>query len=203
MIAVTGEPRSGTSLAMMVIRELGYRIAGKQFVNLENKDANPDGVWELPRIAKNGLSRDMAEGKTALCPKITEDCIKLMSYGLVSSDQSLFNKVVVCVRHPYEIIKSQIRCGYPGDIALGIMLNYQSLMEWLAIWNKPFHVLRYNDLVSNPKWHITGLSQFLGNSSPELIAKAVNVVNPNYYRNKVTAEDFQNAWKQGTKYKGD
>ena len=191
MIVVTGEPRSGTSLMMMVVGELGYKIIGKQYVS-DNHYSNPEGVWEIPRIAKNGLTMDMAAGKLpSLCKKLvpnvhdTKDyVIKLISYGLTSSDRRLVDKVIICVRNPEEVLVSQHRCGYDTNL-LDYTLNQIALMKWLSMTEKPFIVVDYNSFVINPKFHVMDVAGFLEVDDKELMDKAASKVNPSLYRTKV------------------
>jgi len=187
MIAVTGEPRSGTSLTMILCQALGLSLAGEQYIG-DDSSSNPDGVWEIPRIARNGLSKDMYDGKTSLCPKITEDCIKLMSYALTSSAPSLFDKIIVCVRNPVEVVQSQRLCGYEptnGELSLDYTQNMIVLLKWLGDCEKSFHVVDYNDMIKSPIWNITGLSSFLGaQSTNEELTKIARLVKPEYYRNR-------------------
>jgi hypothetical protein len=175
---------------MMILRELGYSIAGRQYVGTE-RASNPDGVWEIPRIARNGLSMDMYCGKTNLCDNLTQyDVIKLVSYALTSSAPKIFSEVIVCTRNPLEVAQSQERAGYKGDLLFDIASNHVSLMKWLGQWMIPFTVVDYNSMIVNPKWEISGICGFLtakrnDRFTSEDMIRATKVVNPKYYRNRL------------------
>ncbi len=191
MIAVTGEPRSGTSLTMIILKELGLDIAGEKFISDTTREANPDGVYEIPRVAKNGLSMDMYLGRTPLCPKIAGyEAIKLVTYGLTSSDPNIFTKILVCVRNPIEVAKSQYKRGYrphTTSLANDITLNYIQLLKWLGMHRIPFHVVDYNSMIQSPLWEVCSIASFVDHHrfTSEDTTKAAKAVKPEYHRERV------------------
>ncbi len=112
---VTGEPRSGTSLMMSVLKELGCDILGEKFPNEKRKDhkrmeraryLNPEGFWEVPRIVSAGARKkewlDMLQGKT----------IKMICRAMLRTPREIVNemdKVIFCARNPREVMQSQTK----------------------------------------------------------------------------------------------
>lgn len=129
MIVVSGCPRSGTSLIMLLHKEaLGEeRIIGEEwpmdikFGNKnkqacfdyirnktnpdylkhleETKQMNPNGFWECPWTVR-GIQY------TANTPEENKVC-KIVSQGLAASNPAYIDKIVMMVRHPFSVANSQ------------------------------------------------------------------------------------------------
>ena len=219
MIIVTGEARSGTSLQMQLCRALGFSIAGKRNnhiygedefkvgVRIGNKvvskkfaspeqieksiDMNPEGYWEMSRVVKNGLSKDMAAGKvpSLVSEPITEDVIKILSHGLQATHGDLIDKIIFCIRDPREVVTSQRDIIYStSNDSMRYMayiehtksiLSYIEDEDWDII-----KVVDFKDMHEKTEETIKGIASFLGK---DVNSEALAVVRPDLYRSKPLA----------------
>lgn len=174
MIVVVGEPRTGTSLQMLILKNLGFSITGQKYIKEYTKEFNPTGIWEIPGVPYNGIVTPV-EG----------DAIKLMMRGFLRSNHKLFNKMILCIRDPRESIYSQRKQEeYISDEHnLKYYLCYsnifaQSLKQGVL---KYMHVVDYADVMWDPKAEVERLAKFL-NAEPT--QAAIDCVKPELYRSK-------------------
>jgi hypothetical protein len=172
MIIVSGEPRSGTTMMMEIVQELGYSIQYDQDNNAASQCLELNSM-----IALNGLSMDMYLGKLPhLCPRITADCVKLLTSAITSTHLDLVDKVIYMMRNLNDTIKSQSEHGYLGDLPAQYAANIKLFMQW-AFENKiDVLVVDYDSVVQSPLWEVTRVAVFLGDPSSELTTKAAMIV---------------------------
>jgi len=185
MIIVSGEPRSGTSVMMLILRELWFTIAGEKW--LGNPDDNPTGIWEIPKVVRNGISEDIVKGKCpSICGPINADVIKLTTLGLTSSADALIDKVIYMVREPSEVILSQLRLGHGEEQELSdnYNKNIMTFLLWASDKEHEVIVVSYNNLIVNPAWQISKVARFLQCFTHEGVERASKVVDPQYYRER-------------------
>jgi hypothetical protein len=187
MIVVTGEPRSGTSLVMLMIKELGLTIAGTKYVSEFTKSFNPTGIWEVPGLTYNGVQMP-----------IEEDAIKLATNGFMKSRMSLIEKVVLCIRDPREIIVSQrgqqnhVSDENNWDQYLGHMMYLFKGNDWSKT-----HIIDYGDTMWSPETEVGRLAKFLNVESTQA---AIDCVRPDLYRSKKHKVRLRKKGKAAMKY---
>lgn len=189
MIVVSGFPRSGTSVMMLILERLGLQITGERDPN-QRPDLNPTGLWEIPGVVNGGLQEP-----------IPGDVVKLTNRGLFASNPSLINGIIYCIREPREIVvshRSLINYGKDewiinGYIVEGIrMIESLSPEEWTRIC-----VVDYGDLMRNPKKQVKRIARFLGVKATK---KAINTPKRKYYRSRKDEASFDEASDNIYKY---
>jgi hypothetical protein len=166
MIIVSGEPRTGTTMMMNIVRALCFTI---QFDHAE--------TLEIKRVARNGMSMKMFLGRMPhLCPKIIADCVKLVSTGLTSTDPQLVDKVIYMTRNLYDTTMSQYRSGYTGDRVEEYVSNTIAFMKWSFETGKNrVLIVDYDSVVKSPEYEIARVCSFL-DGNPKLINEAAELV---------------------------
>ena len=199
-IAVTGEPRSGTSLMMRILKESGLEIVGEQYPN-KNKNKEEDlielneyGFWEIPGFVAKGTKKaskyEYLYGKT----------FKLICRAMIQTDIEFLNKIdkiIFCLRNPREIVESQknlfsnISVVENGswndknnkvkpkfDLYKNSMSHYILLANKLNLWNRTL-VVDYKDIINDTENQIINICKFLEKDyKPELS----NLVEKRLYR---------------------
>jgi len=115
MIAVTGTPRSGTSVGMLnAASAMGgiVSIVGEKFPHNgkreERKKLNPSGFWEDTSYVMRGFSYNVRTAEKFHSLKNEKDkVIKLIASGLVATDPQYIDKLIICLRDPAETVNSQ------------------------------------------------------------------------------------------------
>lgn len=129
--AVIGEPRSGTSVTMLLLKELGVLLAGykwpwegkefdpdiadrdrerieKNFARI--RELNPQGFWEQPGVVMHGI-RELPE-------EFDGKALKIISSGaypryedgrVFGTPPELYSRALLCLRNPRAIAKSQVQ----------------------------------------------------------------------------------------------
>lgn len=90
MIVVTGSARTGTSLMVRILTELGFPTPAPKFNEAMKglEKYNPDGFWEIGDLSKHGVQSDKYKGQA----------VKVFGYGLSITPKEYVNKVIVCKR---------------------------------------------------------------------------------------------------------
>jgi hypothetical protein len=174
LIVVSGEARSGTSMMMLIIKRLGFKIAGAKTFEESVPGFNPSGIWEVWGTPNTGLTK-----------VVDADVIKIMTKGLVQSDPALITKIVYCIRDPREVIVSQRgQRGYKNDEHNwdAYLVNMANLFDNVSStdWNQ-IHVVDYADMMKAPTIVVGSLALFLGVPPT---TEAVLTPDPKYYRSK-------------------
>lgn len=191
MIVVSGEPRSGTSLQMLIIKKLGFEITGFRDSNYgKGRRFNPSGIWEIDGVPNHGLTKNLF-----MHNRIEGDVIKLTTFGLLNSDPSFINKLIYCIRDPREVIVSQRgQVGYTDDDWNWneYITNIKQLLDKIEPndWDH-IHIVDYKDVISNRRGEVQLLADFL---DVEFRQSAVSVIKTKYYRSKPKV-----AWNQEAK----
>lgn len=141
MIVVVGQPRSGTSERMQMLRSMGLTVRGAYLPPGFSIENHPGGVWECP------------ETVTGIFHKIEEDCVKMMIKSLLRSS-ILPTKLIVCKRDFTDMTKSQMRSGLLnwGNEETGVLGNkikYNKLFEWVKNVKLPFIEVEHNDFLND------------------------------------------------------
>lgn len=179
MIVVTGEPRTGTSLQMLIIKNLGFDIIGEKDLN-NHPDFNPTGMWEIRNVPYNGLQTlDKTERHDAL----KGDVIKMAIRGFMKSNYTLFDRMIFCIRDPRESIVSQRKQSkhQSDEMCLVYWLSFMGPM-YDALQGIPpelMHIVDYGDVMWSPKTEVGRLAKYLG---VEPTQEAIDCVRPDLYR---------------------
>lgn len=183
MIIVSGEARSGTSVMMLILKKLGFKIAGSKVINPENIDMNPTGIWEVKEAVTKPFTQETIDKY-----QIEGEAMKVISHALFTSDWNLIDTVIYMVRDPREIIVSQRRQINAGsdehnygwyNVHMGTLLTGLEMKKY-----PPMLFVDYGKLMTHPKAVTKKVAQVLGRKWSAKVAKAVN---KKYYRSK--AED--------------
>jgi hypothetical protein len=176
---VSGSQRTGTSLAMQLLCQLGIPIVGEAFINGRLKEFNPQGFYDSgPFIENRNLSFASLNGKA----------LKLFEYdfnkrGLNLEElKSLDLLVLLTIRHPLETILSHIlfqtkkkKLGiFKGWTKSRCVRNYITNLQFSydEFVEAPVEVLvlEYSEYFSNLNTQLEKIITFLGfDPSPEII----------------------------------
>jgi len=143
-ILVTGHPRSGQSLIMQILNEVGIYIGEIDDIEVTNDDIDPAGIWFHKKVAgaiyycEKMIPKLVDEFKSKSdvyawkAPIVRPDII-----GVIAQHDDV--KVIVCYRN-YRKIASKCRemfeseFGFSGDendIIVGVFRYYYELMKFL------------------------------------------------------------------------
>ena len=172
MIAVVGEPRSGTSLQMLILKNLGLSIVGVKYINEHTKTFNPTGIWEDPNVMDRGFRY----------PFYNEDAIKLSVKGLIGTRLSLVDKIILCIRDPREVIVSmrQQTDPKPDKFNLQYHIVHMAMLIDKEL-NKPMVVVDYGDVMFDHEKEIKRIAEFV---EVEPTQAAFDCIRPDLYRSK-------------------
>jgi len=188
---VSGWNRGGTSCLMALLREAGVPIVGFKYpfefetveiedgkikgqkkidtglylpYKKETKNINPSGFWEIPSIC-------LGEGLQERHGEIGEngDLIKVPLGVLPSSNPDLVNKVIIILRDPLKVIKSQLKTNKPKNeeewirvASIGLIYNLLVSLKWIGKNKKEGWLLYYEDLLKDPEQELLDIGAFLG-----------------------------------------
>jgi len=174
---VSGLPRSGTSMMMMMLQVGGMSVLTDNIRQAD--DDNPKGYYELERVKEIEHDKGwlpLAEGKV----------VKMVSVLLRHLPDDHHYKVIFMRRKMGEILASQrrmlIRRGEDPDavsdekIAEVSRKHLQQVEKWLSE-QQYIDVLyvRYSDILADPREQATRISRFLDDRvDPERMAQAVD-----------------------------
>lgn len=101
MIIVTGSCRTGTSLMMQILREMGIPIVGQAFHDdFSHIDLNPWGYWELPMNETiDGLNTKEYDGMA----------VKLFGLQFSRTSPEFIDYAIVCRRYEEDAIESSLK----------------------------------------------------------------------------------------------
>lgn len=190
---VSGIPRSGTSLIMLILSSLGFTpFTISNIVRSHQNIMNPKGFFESIFTFKgvqSDFEADMIKGS---------NCLKIFTFNLVKSLEVLVNnskkiKIIFCLRDPLEIINSRkvnfklLNPGSDTSITLSI------LSEWTKLFLLPKYIspeniliMDFNDLMYDPLNSISNLASFVNiNITPQQISQiSEHCIDCNLYRSK-------------------
>jgi len=174
LLIVTGMPRSGTSMMMFILRELGLPVLGEQFPTGRPRpvEGNPTGYWEHPAITAYGLFNDDLRSEAA------NQVVKIMLPGILHQPPS---PTILMLRHPLAMATSM-------QTLRGVFIrpdHYVSTMRrfmfWFAKHRLPEGVLPvvYDDVIASPDAEIQRIvSHFKLAVSGQAIETAAQAVSP-------------------------
>jgi len=182
---VTGEPRSGTSLMMSVLKKIGLDVIGEKFPGKEKKSEkrnerakylNPEGFWEVSGLVGRGANQkdiiNSLHGKT----------VKLICRAMLGTPREVIDKmdkVIFCSRNPKEVMQSQTKLvssvmgasqddwRYAPEVSKIDYSNYKiSVGKYIlaadeaGLWERTL-VVDYHDMLFDTKNQIKRICNFL------------------------------------------
>lgn len=168
MIIVSGEPRTGTSMTMAILKELGLKLVGEKWPT-KNPDANPEGTWEVDDVVMDGLRAD-----------VSGDVIKLMTPALFRTEARFIDQIIYCIRKPEEVIASQQalakKQGMKPVAAEDLFRSHaNSLYNVFAavLPTQNVSIMNYNVAMEHPKEIVNMLASFVGVPPTEAAYKVI------------------------------
>jgi len=183
-VVVSGLPRSGTSLMMMMLDAAG--IPPMQDHIREADADNPKGYYEYERVKK------MPEGDIGWVKNAKGKAVKVITALLEHLPKKYKYDVIIMRREMGEILASQAkmleRRGEENKITDDEMSelfskHFEKTLSWIkAQKNIRFVEISYNDLLINPEEEINKVNQFLGGglSTQAMLGK----IDPKLYRQR-------------------
>lgn len=185
IVVVSGLPRSGTSMAMRMVKAGGIPTIedGQRAADIDN----PKGYFEHERVMNLANESDRSWLREA-----RGKAIKIISYLLKELPRDNNYKVVLLEREVQEVLASQAkmleRRGETNPVDDGKMAeNYESLI-WRVnyLLKRATHMetlrLRYADVVADPHGEASRVNRFLGGNLD--VEQMAAVVDPSLYRNR-------------------
>jgi len=156
MIIVTGLRRSGTSMMMLALKESGIPIIAKDMAD----EHNPLGYWETQDVTR-GIFYDMGD-----------KAIKIVADGFYFSDPKYIDKVIVMLRDPRIVLKSQLKVGIcrKGDekrVAFKNAVDLSRTFEIIKTFKIPHITVEYDEMLRYPKENMLRVCRFLGKGNGE------------------------------------
>ena len=186
IIVVSGLPRSGTSMLMLMLKAGGVEIATD---NIRKADEdNPRGYFELEKVKQLDKNHD----KSWLAD-LRGKAVKIISYRLKDLPDSYNYKVIFMERNIREVIVSQnkmlVHRGEAVDPATDekLFADYEHhLRKTKYMLNKEpqFEALfiEYGKVLNNPAEQAEIISRFIDGHLDK--REMVRMVDPNLYRNR-------------------
>lgn len=153
-IIVSGLRRSGTSMMMLALKESGIPLIAKEMAD----EHNPNGYWETQYVTR-GIKHDMGDG-----------AIKITADGFYFSDPDFIDKVIVMLRDPKIVLKSQLNVGIcrKGDEKRVAYKNSVDLQRTFEILENIEHItVDYDEMLKHPKENMVRVCRFLGRGNAE------------------------------------
>ena len=181
---VSGLPRSGTSLMMMMLEAGGMQVLTDK-IRTADED-NPEGYYEFERVKQIEQDQSWLEDAKGKGVKMVAELLKHLP-----PDHTY--KVIFMRRKMQEILASQkqmlIRRGEPTDRVSDermakLFTEYLERVEaWIAEQpNMEVIYVSYNEVLENPVEEAKRISEFLGNTLN--VENMVGVVDPTLYRQR-------------------
>lgn len=155
-IIVTGVPRSRTSLTMQILKKLDIPMEYDEKVD----EFNENGYFETDYTTDGIDTRFCKDGYA----------YKIILWSLI--DRSNINnkdKIIFCLRNPYEIAASMMISGYGSNRFKSnlehIYKNYKYFKEWVI--GRNFFIFNTDNLNLKPKEELLRLGKYLEIEIPE------------------------------------
>lgn len=185
IIVVSGLPRSGTSLMMMMLDAAG--IPPMQDYVREADADNPKGYYEFERVKK------LPDGDTGWVRDAKGKSVKVITMLLEHLPKNNTYDVVIMRREIGEILASQRKMlerrgedpNKVSDAEMGDLFSkhFEQVMVWIRKQkNFRFVEVSYNHLLEEPEAEIAKVNQFLGGNldTEAMLAK----IDPKLYRQR-------------------
>ena len=175
---VSGLERSGTSMMMQILHSGGAPIAFNE--SREPDIHNPKGYYELEG---GKVITKLIEGSFPF-DKYRRQFIKITSYGLKFLPIGNY-KVIYMIRNIEEVMDSMEKMSGPinreKEKPLFEKLNDFSISLMEKRDDISFFIIKYNDVINNPRKEITKINSFLDGMLN--IESAIKAVDQSLYRN--------------------
>lgn len=185
IVVVSGLPRSGTSLMMMMLDAAGFPPM-QDHVRTADED-NPKGYYEYERVKK------LPEGDDSWLKDAKGKAVKIITFLLTHLPKKHKYDVVIMRREISEILASQrkmlIRRGEDPDkvndeeMSELFSRHFSEVMAWVKKQkNIRFVEINYNQLMEDPAAQIEKVNQFLGGAldTAAMLAR----IDPSLYRQR-------------------
>lgn len=176
MICVTGSARTGTSMMMQTLVNLGYKTPAPKFFSKDKwlRSKNSKGFYELTTEVENGVKHHNYKGQA----------IKLFPGCLWETPKEYVDKLIICYRNPTDATKSYTPIHkYLKEPYTPLQIynaNYSLIEEYIDGVNHIF--INFDVMITNPKIEIDRLVEFLGiHPSEEVIEKTIKNINVCHY----------------------
>ena len=185
IVVVSGLPRSGTSLMMMMLDAAG--IPPMQD-NIREADAdNPKGYYEYERV------KEMPKGDTGWVKNAKGKAVKVITALLEHLPKKHKYDVIVMRREIHEILASQTKMlerrgedtNKISDAEMADLFSkhFDKVMNWIQKQKNFRYVeISYNTLLENPEQEISKVNQFLGGNLDTEAMQAK--IDPKLYRQR-------------------
>jgi hypothetical protein len=185
VLIVSGLPRSGTSLMMMMLESAGISPITDHKRGAD--DDNPRGYYEFERVKK------LRQGDKDWLPQSQGKVVKVISALLAYLPPDYAYQVLFMQRALPEILASQrkmlINRGEDPDkikddeIAQSFKSHLAQVMDWLGSQpNFSTYYVDYNRLLREPDPEVHQINQFLGGKLDE--ARMLAAIDPKLYRQR-------------------
>jgi hypothetical protein len=178
---VGGMTRSGTSLNMLILKELGMTIVGNKFRKNREKDImNPTGFWELPGVIIGRIENPLS---------FYDKVIKVVGIGISAIDPVHIEQTIFCIRRPGDLIlsrlKSFIHKTHESDKEMAVRFKGyiaeigQLFLAWPSIENTL--IVDHDELLIDPKTEVTRIAEFVNRPVTQ---NAIDCVEQSLWRSK-------------------
>lgn len=185
IIAVSGLPRSGTSLMMSMLEAGGMQLLIDNVRSAD--DDNPKGYFEYERVKK------LRDGDIAWLPEAEGKAVKIISYLLQHLSDHHEYRVIFMQRDLSEILASQrkmlINRGEDPDkvdedeLRRLMLAHLDQVQKWMQQQSNISTLeVQYRDLIDHTEEQIPRIDDFLGNVLNR--EKMASVIDPTLYRQK-------------------
>jgi hypothetical protein len=184
VIAISGLPRSGTSMMMKMLAQGGVPIVmdGQR----EADEDNPNGYFEIE------LSKKLKDGEISWVYEAQGKAVKVISYLLEYLPGDLTYDIIFMEREIHEVLASQkkmlARRGEVSSISDEEMeAQFRDHLKAVKYWsarqpNMRLLFLKYNEVIATPDVIAKQITEFIG--QPLDIAAMSNVPSASLYRNR-------------------
>jgi hypothetical protein len=181
---VSGLPRSGTSLMMMMLEAGGMQVLTDKKRTAD--EDNPEGYYEFERVKQIEQDQSWLEDAKGKVVKMIAELLKHLAPDYTY-------KVIFMRRKMEEILASQkqmlVRRGEPTDRVSDERMAklFREYLERVEAWiaeqpNMEVIYVSYNEVLENPVEEAKRINQFLGNTLN--MENMVGVVDPTLYRQR-------------------
>lgn len=183
--AVSGLPRSGTSLMMQILEAAEIPILNDGIRTADND--NPEGYYEFERV------KQLNKGDHEWLAEAGGKAIKIISALIPHLPSQYTYRILFVQRNLKEVLASQrkmlIQRGEAtdevsdADLELMFTRHLKQVQDWISRQpNISVLYVNYNQLVDNPEPWISQIMEFLQLEADG--KEMVNVVKPTLYRNR-------------------
>lgn len=161
MIVVTGAPRTGTSLIMQILKEIGFELIGHQWHDTFGpEEFNPGGYWTLTvEELENGYHGKYHKNAA----------IKILGEPLALTCPTIIDKIIICKRDPDSSVNSAVRLleKMKQPIDRNILMDaywycYIVSRKYIRENRIPHYTINYEEIIDSPHVVINELISFVG-----------------------------------------